>query len=52
MQQDNSQENLINVKTDKRTENATKREPNPRPMNKIFEGVKPTKKKGKKKKKE
>jgi hypothetical protein len=52
MQQDNNQENLINVKTDKRTENATKREPNPRPMNKIFEGVKPTKKKGKKKKKE
>ena len=29
MQQDNSQENLINVKTDKRTEKATKREPNP-----------------------
>ena len=45
MEQDNNQEKLINVETDKRTEKANKREPNPRPMNKIFEGVKPTKKK-------
>jgi len=28
-------------KTDKKTENSTKREPNPKPMHKIFDGVKP-----------
>ena len=37
MQQDKHQEDFVNPATDKRTEKATKREPNPKPMKKIFE---------------
>ena len=49
MEKDKQQEELVNPKTDKWTKKATTRIPNPRPASQIFEGVKPTKKKGKKK---
>ena len=51
MEQDKDQEHLINCETDKKTKQSEKREPDPKPMNKIFEGVKPTKKKGYRRKK-
>ena len=38
-------EHNINCPTDKRTEHATKKVPNPTPAHKIFDGVKPTNKK-------
>ena len=47
MEQDKQQEEFVNCKTDKKTENSTKREPNPKPMHKIFDGVKPQNKKKK-----
>ena len=37
MQQDKHQEDFVNPATDKRAEKATKKEPNPKPMKKIFE---------------
>ena len=40
MEQDKQQEEFVNCKTDKKTENSTKREPNPKPVQKISDGVK------------
>ena len=37
MEKDKQQEDFVNPATDKRTEKATKREPNPKPMQNIFE---------------
>ena len=37
-------EHNINCPTDKRTEHATKKVPNPTPAHKIFDGMKPTNK--------
>ena len=37
MEKDKEQEELVNPKTDKRTEKATTRIPNPRPMKTIFD---------------
>ena len=42
MNQDKEQENEINCPTDKRTEKATKKVPNPTPPHKIFDGIKTT----------
>ena len=39
MEQDKQQEEFVNCKTDKKTENSTKREPNPKPMHKIFDNA-------------
>ena len=39
MEKDKQQEDFVNPATDKRTEKATKREPNPKPMQKIFEST-------------
>ena len=38
MEQDKSQEHLVNCKADIKTEKAHKKVPNPKPMNKIFDG--------------
>ena len=48
MEQDKSQEHLVNCKTDTKTEKAQKKVPNPKPMNKIFDGVSEPKGKTKK----
>eukprot|EP01047_Picozoa_sp_COSAG01_P063980 COSAG01_NODE_8387_length_2804_cov_118.059519_1_plen_63_part_00 len=37
MEQDKKQDNFINPETDKKTKQAERREPNPKPMNKIFD---------------
>ena len=44
MDQDKEQEHNINCPTDKRTEKAHKKVPNPTPPHKIFDGAKPTNK--------
>ena len=45
MNQEEILEHNIICPTDKRTEQATKKVPNPTPAHKIFDGVKPTNKK-------